>query len=114
MISAGLGGIAGSIYAQYIGIVTPEIFGFGHMVDVLLIIVIGGTGGFFGPMLAAFLVISVPEVLRSFEAYRLPTYGLILLITILFLPRGLGSLGSTALVRRLRRTDRMAAASHGD
>lgn len=100
IISAAFGGFAGSIYAQYIGIVTPEIFGFGHMVDVLLIIVIGGTGGFFGPMAAAFLVIAVPEMLRAAESYRLPIYGLILVVTILFAPRGLATIDLKRLRRR--------------
>lgn len=92
VVSAGLGGLAGSIYAQYIGIVTPEIFSFGHMVNVLLMVVIGGTGTFIGPIVGAFLVESIPEFLRVAEQFRLPIFGLILIATILFAPRGIVSL----------------------
>ena len=102
IVSAALGGFGGSLYAQYLGIVTPEIFAFGHMVDVLLMVVIGGTGTLFGPLVGAFLVISVPEFLRVAEELRLPIYGLLLVIIILFAPRGLASLQPLRLVRRAR------------
>lgn len=92
VVSAALGGLAGSIYAQYIGIVTPEIFAFGHMVNVLLMVVVGGTGTFIGPIVGAFLVESVPEFLRVAEQLRLPIFGLVLIVTILFAPRGIVSL----------------------
>lgn len=114
VISAAFGGFAGSIYAQYLGIVTPEIFGFGHMVDVLLIVVIGGTGGFFGPMAVAFLVISVPELLRTFESYRLPMYGLILVVTMLFAPRGLATINLARAVRRRHPLPAPEARARGD
>lgn len=92
VVSAALGGLAGSLYAQYLGIVTPEIFAFGHMVDVLLMIVIGGTASLLGPIFGAFLVIILPELLRVAENWRLPIYGLILIALILFAPRGLAAL----------------------
>jgi len=92
VVSAALGGLGGSIYAQYIAIVTPEIFAFGHMVSVLLMVVIGGTGTFAGPILGAFLVESVPEFLRLAEDLRLPIFGLVLIATIVFAPRGLVAL----------------------
>jgi branched-chain amino acid transport system permease protein len=101
VVSAALGGLAGSIYAQYIGIVTPEIFAFGHMVNVLLMVVIGGTGTFVGPIVGAFLVESIPEFLRVAEQFRLPLFGLILIATILFAPRGIVSLRPR--IRRRRR-----------
>jgi len=92
VVSAALGGLGGSIYAQYIAVVTPEIFAFGHMVSVLLMVVIGGTGTFAGPILGAFLVESVPEFLRLAEDLRLPIFGLVLIATIVFAPRGLVAL----------------------
>lgn len=110
VVSAGLGGLGGSLYAQYLAIVTPEIFAFAHMVDVLLMVVIGGTGLFFGPIAGAFLVIGVPEFLRFAEQWRLPVYGLILVVTILFAPRGLGALS----VNQWRRRRSGPGASIGD
>lgn len=91
-ISAGLGGLGGSLYAGYVGIVTPEIFAFGHMVNVLLMVVIGGTGTFLGPLVGAYLVESIPEFLRVAETFRLPIFGLLLIASILFAPRGIVSL----------------------
>lgn len=101
ILSATLGGLAGSIYAQYIGLVTPEIFSFGHMVNVLLMVVTGGTGTLLGPILGAFLVETIPELLRVTESFRLPIFGLILVATILFAPRGLVAL-RPRIPRRLR------------
>lgn len=102
VVAAALGGLAGAVYAQYIAIMTPEIFSFGHMVDVLLMVVIGGTGTFLGPIAGAFLVVSTPEFLRATESLRLPIFGLILVLTILFAPRGLAALvdGVGARARR--------------
>lgn len=108
IVSAAMGGVAGSIYAQYIGIVTPEVFAFGHMVNVLLMVVIGGTGTFVGPILGAFLVESIPELLRVAETLRLPIFGLLLIGTILFAPRGL-----VALRPRIGRRDHPVAAAGG-
>lgn len=101
-VSAVLGGLGGSLYGQYLGIVTPEIFAFGHMVDVLVMIVIGGTGTFFGPIVGSFLVIAIPELLRATESLRLPIFGLILIVTILFAPRGLAALPLSRLRRPAR------------
>lgn len=112
IVSATMGGLAGSIYAQYIGIVTPEVFAFGHMVNVLLMVVIGGTGTFLGPILGAFLVESVPELLRVAESFRLPIFGLLLIGTILFAPRGLVAL-RPRLGRRGRPVESAAGADGG-
>lgn len=111
LASAVLGGLGGSLYAQYLAIVTPEIFAFGHMVDVLLMVVIGGTGLFFGPIAGAFLVIAVPEFLRAAEEWRLPVYGLLLIITILFAPKGLGALSPRRWRRRRHRPEDVEAAA---
>jgi branched-chain amino acid transport system permease protein len=112
LVSAALGGLAGSLYGQYLAIVTPEIFSFSHMVDVLVMVVVGGTGSFFGPIVGAFLVVSVPEFLRATESLRLPIFGLILVVTILFAPQGLASLAPRlgALALRLGARGRLAAA----
>jgi len=98
-ISAGLGGLGGSLYAGYVGIVTPEIFAFGHMVNVLLMVVIGGTGTFLGPIVGAFLVETIPELLRVAESFRLPIFGLLLIAAILFAPQGVVSLRPWRILR---------------
>lgn len=115
LISAGLGGIAGSLYGQYLAIVTPEIFAFGHMVDVLVMVVIGGTGTFFGPIIGSVIVIALPEYLRIAETLRLPIFGAILIVTILFAPQGLVPLLSRQVVsgRRWRTVRQPEAQSRG-
>lgn len=100
LISAAMGGIAGSLYAQYLAIVTPEVFSFEHMVNVLLMVVIGGTGTFFGPILGAIIVIGLPEYLRIAQSLRLPIFGAVLIVTILFAPQGLVALVSRGPWRR--------------
>lgn len=112
VFSAILGGLGGSLYAQYLAIVTPEIFAFGHMVDVLLMVVIGGTGLFYGPIAGAFLVIALPEFLRVAEQWRLPIYGVILVVTILFAPKGLGALSPTRWRRRRALPEQPRADTH--
>lgn len=85
-----LASAAGSLYAHYIHLVTPELLSVQYVVIVLIMVVVGGQGTLFGPVLGAFLFTVVPEALRFTDNLRMALFGLLLLIFVLFFPAGLG------------------------
>ena len=88
-ISAALAGLAGALYAHYIGFLNPEPFGVDQSLNAILAVILGGSGTLTGPVVGAFAVTFLPEYLRIADSYRLVTYGFILVIATIFLPRGL-------------------------
>ncbi|HEX7248393.1 MAG TPA: branched-chain amino acid ABC transporter permease, partial [Actinomycetota bacterium] len=89
--SAFIAGVAGAFYAQYFGVISPSVMGLGPMSLFVAMLVVGGLGTFWGPMLGTAVIMVVSEYLRDFEEARLIIVGLILLVTIVVAPRGLVS-----------------------
>lgn len=87
--SAFFAGIAGGIYAHYIGILEAKSFGFNRSVDILVIVVLGGLGSFTGSILGAIVLTLLPEILRGFNDYRMFIYSIVLIIMMIFRPSGL-------------------------
>jgi branched-chain amino acid transport system ATP-binding protein/branched-chain amino acid transport system permease protein len=83
------GGLAGAFFATRIGAIDPTSFTFLLSVNVLIVIVLGGTGSLPGVLLGALIVIGLPEVLRTFADQRLLIFGIGLLVIILRLALGI-------------------------
>ena len=96
VIGALLAGLAGGLYAHLNFLITPGEFGFATAVNLLIFNIVGGTRAWYGPLLGAALLTALPEVLRALGVtagpIRLFVNGLILLLVILFLPKGLMAL----------------------
>jgi len=91
VISAFFAGMIGSFYAHYILILTPtSVFSIGTMVEIMAMALIGGLGTFLGPVVAAFGLTVGLEYLRFLGDYRFITYGIVLVVVVLFLSEGLG------------------------
>ena len=88
-MSACLSGLAGSLYAHFIGFLNPEPFGVDQSLNAILAVILGGSGTLSGPVIGAFLVVALPEFLRVAETWRLVAYGLLLVVTTIFMPRGI-------------------------
>lgn len=88
-VAGGLGGLAGGLQAHGLGVVSPAVTGFEVMVTVLAIAVVGGRGSLPGAVAGAALLVPLPEVFRFLEGSYLVAYGVVLLATIVLLPRGL-------------------------
>jgi len=104
-VSAGLAGLAGALYAHFIGFLNPDAFGVDHSLNAILAVILGGSGTLAGPVVGAFAVIFLPEYLRVAENYRLVIYGFILVTATIFMPRGLVpwvTQGLPGLLARLR------------
>jgi branched-chain amino acid transport system permease protein len=99
VVSAGLAGFAGALYAHYIGFLNPEPFGVDQSLNAILAVILGGSGTMAGPLVGAFAVTFLPEYLRIADSYRLVTYGFILVVATIFLPRGLVPVAQDLLTR---------------
>jgi branched-chain amino acid transport system permease protein len=92
VLSAVYASVAGSLYAHYITVISPEIFSFLFSVVLVLMVTIGGIGLYWGAVVGALLLTVLPEALRRFGDWELPLYGLALILVMLFLPRGIAGL----------------------
>jgi branched-chain amino acid transport system permease protein len=91
VVSATLAGVAGSLYAHYTRFVSPEVFLFSYTVTMVIMVVAGGKGTLAGPVVGAVVFTILPEALREIMAWQwqMLTYGVLLVLLIFFLPRGI-------------------------
>lgn len=89
VLSAVYAGIAGVLYAHYLGFVAPSSFGFHFSVQLITMVVLGGMASLWGGMAGAVFLTVMPEFLRSYENLEVIIYGLILILCMMFLPQGL-------------------------
>jgi branched-chain amino acid transport system permease protein len=87
--SAALAGLAGALSAHATAFIGPNDYGFEPAVTILSFALLGGIGSPFGPVLGAWVLTLLPEVLRGFADLRLVLDGLVIVLAVLFLPRGL-------------------------
>jgi len=92
-------GVAGGLKVHYLGTITPNQFGVGFMVFILIWVIVGGYNRFYGPIIGVIVLTLFDESIRSLEELRPAIYGAVLIASILFLPNGLESL--VARIRQL-------------
>lgn len=88
-IGSTYGGLAGSLITPLVQFIEPGSFGLAHSLRILLMVVVGGAGYFFGPFVGAGVVILLPEVLRFTEGYYLIIYSALVIVMLVFVPSGL-------------------------
>jgi len=86
---AAIAGLAGALNAHLTFFIGPSEFGFDRGVDILTMAILGGTSGLTGPLLGALIITVLPELLRGLKDFRTMTNGAILVLIVLFLPKGL-------------------------
>ncbi|WP_298012932.1 branched-chain amino acid ABC transporter permease [uncultured Castellaniella sp.] len=89
VLSAVAASVMGSILAHYVGFVTPEIANFFHSIELVTMVVVGGMASVFGSVLGAVLLTALPQALATFEGWEIVVFGAILMLCMIFLPRGL-------------------------
>jgi len=89
VVGAFFAGIAGSYYAHYITFISPDLFSFSVTTTMIVMLVMGGKGTVAGPIVGAVIFTVLPEYLRIAEKLRLPIFGLLLLVGIIYMPQGL-------------------------
>jgi branched-chain amino acid transport system permease protein len=84
-----LAGMTGVFFASKMAFVSPESFTFFESVMILCMVVLGGMGSIPGIILGALLLITLPEVFRDFQDYRMLAFGAALVLMMIFRPQGL-------------------------
>lgn len=85
-------GLAGGLLAHYVGAINPGLFSLGLMLNVLVWTIVGGFATFTGPIIGVTVLSILDESFRAFAEFRPAIYGIILILTMMFLPTGLESL----------------------
>jgi branched-chain amino acid transport system permease protein len=93
-------GLAGVFFAAYQGFVNPTSFTFFESALILAIVVLGGLGSTTGVVLAAFFLTLIPELLREFADYRIIMFGILMVVVMIWRPRGLIRARRPAFERR--------------
>jgi branched-chain amino acid transport system permease protein len=88
-LGACFAGFAGSFFAARQGLVTPESFTFIESATILAIVVLGGMGSQLGVVLAATVMILLPEMMREFSEYRMLMFGALMVLMMIWRPQGL-------------------------
>ncbi|MEH3087312.1 MAG: branched-chain amino acid ABC transporter permease [Xylophilus ampelinus] len=89
VLGAAIAGLAGALNAHLTFFIGPNEYGFDRGVEILTMAILGGINGLAGPVLGGAILTLLPEVLRAFQGFRLVVNGLILVLIVLFLPKGI-------------------------
>jgi len=89
VMSAIFASFMGSITAHYVGFVTPNLADFFHSIELVTMVVIGGMASVYGSVVGAVLLTALPQALTSFEGWETVAFGTILMLCMIFLPKGL-------------------------
>ncbi len=84
-----IAGVAGALNAHFTFFISPREYGFENAVDILTMAVLGGVSNLIGPMLGASILTLLPELLRSLHDFRSLVNGAVLILVVLFLPKGI-------------------------
>lgn len=87
--SAFIAGVAGGLYAHVVSFIQPDTFSFVKSSDLLVFLYAGGSGSLTGSIVGALLLTSLPEALRFLASWRLVIYALVLVIVMLYSPKGI-------------------------
>jgi branched-chain amino acid transport system permease protein len=82
-------GLSGAFYSHMVGFISPPNFTFEKSLVMVSIVILGGMDNILGILIGSLLLIVLPEKLRFVQDYRFLIYGLVLIIMLIFQPRGL-------------------------
>jgi branched-chain amino acid transport system permease protein len=103
VLSTFLAGLAGGIFAMYQGNLDPGSSGLDITFEQLLYLVIGGIGTLAGPLLGTLVLVAVSELLQGIQQYRFLIFGPLLVLLVIFFPRGIVGVFDRLVAPRLRR-----------
>ena len=103
-LGAGLGGISGALYAPLVQFIDPTPFALGLSLNLLLMVLVGGSGYFFGPFLGAVVAVLLPEWMRFAQGYYLMGYAALVMLLMVFCPTGLLGFADRLLTPKAKTT----------
>ena len=101
-IGAAYAGVAGALFAPLVGLVEPAPFNVSTSLSMLLMVIAGGSGRFFGPAIGAVIVVLLPEWLRFAATWYLAIFGTLIVVMMVWLPGGILSIPDRLRARKPR------------
>lgn len=101
VVSAVYASVSGSLLALMNRLITPDVAGFMHSVQMVTMAVLGGVGSVLGAIFGATILTALPQLLTVFHQYEHMVLGLVMILVMIFLPDGL----LPSLMKRLRGRD---------
>ena len=92
-IGSGLAGLAGTLQAPLVEFIDPQSFQLARSIEFLLMVMVGGRGTLAGPFIGAFFSEVLPEWLRFAEDYYLIIFAIVVMLLIIFFPKGIAGFG---------------------
>ncbi len=105
-IGSALAGLAGILYASFMGFISAGDFSFPVSITILAMVMIGGENTITGPIFGAALLVLLPEIFRPIHDYRMLLYGLLLVVMMRFQPSGF--FGEDGIVWKLIKTKKLS------
>ena len=112
-IGAVYAGVAGALYGSLVEFIDPSMFTVGESIMMYLMVVVGGAGYFWGPLLGSAVGVILPEWLRFAQGWYLFVFGPAVVLLMLWLPDGLLSIPEKLRAKRLSREASAARGAAG-
>jgi len=100
VVAAVYASVAGSLFAHFIGFISPEVFGLSMVTLSFTMLYLGGIGTIWGPIVGAVIVSILPELFRGLKELQDIAYAVVLILILIFFPRGLAALPGMLWRRR--------------
>lgn len=105
VLSAALAAFAGALTAHYSGFITPSKASFLHSIELVTMVVFGGMASTLGAVVGAAMLTTLPQLLTVFKEYEMVLLGAVMMLTMIFMPRGLVPTLEKALAAARRKPD---------
>ena len=92
IVAALYASVAGSLFAHFVGFISPEVFGGAMVIQSFTMLFLGGIGTTWGPCIGALIVLMLPEFLRGLKELQDVVYSIVLVTILIFAPKGLAGL----------------------
>lgn len=107
-IGAAYAGVAGVLFAPLVNFIEPAPFGIANSLLFLMMVVVGGSGRFYGPVLGSAIALLLPEYLRFAKDWYLAIFGFAVVLMMIWLPGGLLSLKERLQLAKSKREAKLA------
>jgi branched-chain amino acid transport system permease protein len=105
VVAAVYASVAGSLFAHFIGFISPEVFGLSMVTLSFTMLYLGGIGTIWGPIIGAVLVSMLPEAFRGLKELQDIAYAAVLILILIFFPKGIAALPGMLWRRRESKTE---------
>jgi ABC-type branched-chain amino acid transport system, permease component len=89
VVSTVFAAVSGSLTAHYLGYISPSLAAFTHSIELATMVVLGGMASTYGAVLGAGVLTILPQLFGGLSGYEMVFFGLVLMLTMIFLPKGL-------------------------